>query len=558
MYTQCFHCETVFQLTADTLRAAGGKVRCGRCGEVFNALARLAEDASAFWTPGEGSPSESTPGDGSPHESTPHESTPHESTPHESTPHESTHGEGPRHEWPPGAWSPRESTPHESTPHESTPHESTPHESTPHESTPHESTHGEGPRHEWPPGEWSPRESTPGDGSPHEEPPHESALEMEARADEILRSPAPNRPAAREPPFDGEDFASGDVEVAHLQLIDNFTPWRPETPASPRHLAPTVAAPVPPESAYDDAFEFTLPSGELDRVFVDPTAARARPSSLADAAATAPIAQPADQLGESVAERVDGLHVAEHVRRDVLAGLRDQQVEEPRKPAYPAMRLAWGGAAAVLALALLGQMIRENRAWLAAIGPLRGPLHSVYEALGVKVQPPVNLSAYQLRQWGVTGDPSVAGTLRVRASILNTSALLQPYPLLRVTLANRFGTHVGARDFEPGEYLGRPTQRLMTPGERADATLDIHDPGTDAEGFEIDLCLRGPERMIACAADAATQADVPRADVPRADAPRTDVPHADMPHADMPHADMPHADVPHADVPRADAARGKP
>src|ERR1700685_673920 len=48
VYTQCSKCETVFKLSADVLRAAGGQVRCGRCGEVFNALARLAEDASTF------------------------------------------------------------------------------------------------------------------------------------------------------------------------------------------------------------------------------------------------------------------------------------------------------------------------------------------------------------------------------------------------------------------------------------------------------------------------------------------------------------------------------
>ena len=59
MYTQCSHCETIFQLTAETLRAAGGQVRCGRCGEVFNALARLAEDATAFASPGEGTARES-------------------------------------------------------------------------------------------------------------------------------------------------------------------------------------------------------------------------------------------------------------------------------------------------------------------------------------------------------------------------------------------------------------------------------------------------------------------------------------------------------------------
>jgi predicted Zn finger-like uncharacterized protein len=442
LYTQCSHCETVFQLTAETLRAAGGQVRCGRCGEVFNALARLAEDATAFSTPGESA-----------------------------------------------AGSPRE-----------------------------------------------------------------SALEMEARADEILHSPTPKRPAEPELAADGEDFASGDVEFARLQLIEKFKPSRHETPAPPRHIAPPVtAAPLPPrspapkaktvppasaaqsgkraaprevapapppapvaaggapgsgaaaESADDGALEFTLPPGDLDRVFVDPTV---RPSSLAGAEALAPHA-----------ERMGGLDVADHVRRDVLSGLRQRQLEEPGEPVQPAIQLAWRGAAAVLAIVLLAQMIHENRAWLAAHGPLRGPLQSLYGALGVKVQPPVNLSAYQLRQWGVTGDPNAAGTLRVRASILNTSAQLQPYPLLRVTLANRFGTHVGARDFEPAEYLGRPTARLMTPGERADATLDIQDPGKDAEGFEIDVCLRAGQ-SIACAADAAAQAGTPRADAPRAGAPQ--------------------------------------
>ncbi len=510
MYTQCSHCETVFQLTAETLRAAGGQVRCGRCGEIFNALARLAEDASAFSPPGE---------------------------------------------------------------------------------------------------------PTAGD-------PRESALEMEARADEILRSPSPKRPAETAPADDGEDLAAGDVEFARLQLIDKLKPSRHETPAPPRHLAPPVTAPPPPprspppktkpalpaspaasgkravrdaapaaapthppsstsssststsastsasrsaseddaqatraaaEPADDGALEFTLPPGELDRVFIDPSAARARLAALAGPDAVASRARPADEGGEPAAERVSGLDVAEHVRRDVLAGLRQRQADLPSAPAQPAARLAWGGAAAVLALALLAQIFHENRAWLAAHGPLRGPLQSVYAALGVKVQPPVNLSAYQLRQWGVTGDPNAAGTLRVRASILNTSAQLQPYPLLRVTLANRFGTHVGARDFEPSEYIGRPIARLMTPGERADATLDIQDPGKDAEGFEIDVCLRGADQSISCAADAATQAGGPQADGPQAGAYR-----ADAPEDDAPAAGAPRADAARAGVPRTGAPRTKP
>jgi hypothetical protein len=165
----------------------------------------------------------------------------------------------------------------------------------------------------------------------------------------------------------------------------------------------------------------------------------------------------------------------------------------------------WLGAAVLLALLLCWQMIHENREWFASHAPFGGLLHDAYSVLGVAMPTPASLSAYQLRQWGVTGDPTANGTLRVRASILNTAAQLQPYPLLRVTLANRFGTRIGARDFEPAEYMGKPMVRMLSPGERVDATLDILDPGKDAEGFEIDVCLRGVDQKISCAGDAAAQ-----------------------------------------------------
>jgi hypothetical protein len=132
-------------------------------------------------------------------------------------------------------------------------------------------------------------------------------------------------------------------------------------------------------------------------------------------------------------------------------------------------------------------------------------LRTLYSMLGISMPAAANLSAYQLRQWGVTGDPGANGTLRVRASILNTAPQPQPSPLLRVTLANRFGTSIGARDFEPAEYLGNSAARILGPGERVDATLDILDPGKNAEGFEIDVCLRGANGRVACANDAAAQ-----------------------------------------------------
>jgi hypothetical protein len=203
-------------------------------------------------------------------------------------------------------------------------------------------------------------------------------------------------------------------------------------------------------------------------------------------------------------QRVAGLEIPEEVRREMMEGIEDEI--DPvsavrnlgrRRPVSRAAFNAWLGAAIFSALLLMVQVLNHNREW-----PIS---RALYGLMGPRQAPPPNLSACQLRQWGVTGDPDANGTLRVRASILNTAAQLQPYPLLRVTLEDRFGKKIGARDFEPGEYMGKPTAKLLAPGERVDATLKILDPGKNAEGFEIDVCLRGADQKIACAADAAPQ-----------------------------------------------------
>jgi hypothetical protein len=188
-----------------------------------------------------------------------------------------------------------------------------------------------------------------------------------------------------------------------------------------------------------------------------------------------------------------GLEVPEDVRREMLSSFRHAELPEINAPPRRLPFAAWVSAAVVLFILLAAQVIHSNSEWLATHAHFLG---------GGSTTLAGNLSAYQLRQWGVTGDPAAKGTLRVRASIMNAAAQLQPYPLLRVTLANRFGTRVGEREFEPAEYLGKATARMLSPGERIDATLDILDPGKDAEGFEIDVCVRGSDKKILCAGDA--------------------------------------------------------
>jgi predicted Zn finger-like uncharacterized protein len=369
VYTQCSKCETVFKLSAEVLRAAGGQVRCGRCGELFNALARLAEDSNAF-----------------------------------------AGGESP--------------------------------------------------------------------------------LELETRADSILES-AESLQVVRKVAKDQEEFVPPGVELAELQFVDDVQ-----------------------EVDIDRSMEFTLPPGELDRIFIEskrravlppqPQPAEAPPEAPPEAPTEAPPEAPHPEAPR-IRQRISGLDVPDDVRREMLAGLENDEDLEPavavhymtRPPVRRGVFRAWAGAAVALALLLLLQIVHQNRDWAVS--------RTLFGLLGSPAPAPANLSAYQLRQWGVTGDPDANGTLRLRASILNTAAQLQPYPLLRVTLADRFGKKIGARDFEPGEYLGKPTARLLAPGERADATLEILDPGKNAEGFEIDVCVRGAEQRIACANDVAPQ-----------------------------------------------------
>lgn len=44
MYTQCPECDVAFRVSADVLKQAAGKVRCGGCGIAFNALSYLSEE----------------------------------------------------------------------------------------------------------------------------------------------------------------------------------------------------------------------------------------------------------------------------------------------------------------------------------------------------------------------------------------------------------------------------------------------------------------------------------------------------------------------------------
>lgn len=174
----------------------------------------------------------------------------------------------------------------------------------------------------------------------------------------------------------------------------------------------------------------------------------------------------------------------------------------PRRNARAATAPLWKILAVPLALLFVVQLVHTYRSTLARHPQLGPPLINIYSTLGLTLRPNWNLHAYEVRQWGVASDPSVPGTLKVRASVKNLASFAQPYPLLKLVLEDRWGDQVRARELEPAEYLDPNTapNRLLAPAQQANATIAIVDPGPDAEGFRFDVCLRGASGPV-CAAD---------------------------------------------------------
>ena len=435
MFTQCSKCDTVFRLSAEVLRAAGGQVRCGKCGEVFNALARLAEEPGAFAS-GESALELETRAD-SILETTPVSRPPLELMAEDGDPSQSQIARLEVQDWDDESADELEDKPEDES----------------------------------------------------------AALEFSLPPGELDRIFVENRQALHflsTAAAQSKAAAESQTAEAGAQTAGGFQSAPDTDPDTDTHNDPDT-------DTYTHTY--TDPDAKADAG----AAADAVSDLNADAAAgmsmDLPLEAPAGNAGVDAAPpRRVGLELSEDLRRQVRDGMA--QVEAPVLDVRPKRAIVpWLVAALLFVLALAGQLVHQNREWLAAREPFGDHLRAAYAKLGYPLPVTLILSAYQLRQWGVTGDPSAGGTLRVRASILNVAATRKPYPLLRVTLADRFGNRIGSRDFEPGEYLAKAPARLMAPGERADATLEIQDPGKSAEGFEFDVCLRSPEQRVLCAND---------------------------------------------------------
>jgi hypothetical protein len=155
-------------------------------------------------------------------------------------------------------------------------------------------------------------------------------------------------------------------------------------------------------------------------------------------------------------------------------------------------------------LVLVLQILHQHRQEL-VLSPAFGRITSkIYGLFNVSLVPRWDLAAYSVKQLGAEAEGAEGSRLRVRLSVQNDSDRVQPLPLVRLTLKDRYNNAVATRDLEPSEYLPARAAglRLLDPNQRIDADLNVIDPGKAAVGFEIDACLRGENGAVGCANDA--------------------------------------------------------
>jgi predicted Zn finger-like uncharacterized protein len=211
-----------------------------------------------------------------------------------------------------------------------------------------------------------------------------------------------------------------------------------------------------------------------------------------------------DEIPADTTDEPAALRAARDVT-GVSASSGDTVLEPLLAPAAP-RRPSWQriSGICVLALVLVLQILHQHRQEL-VLSPAFGRITSkIYGLFNVSLVPRWDLAAYSVKQLGAEAEGAEGSRLRVRLSVQNDSDRVQPLPLVRLTLKDRYNNAVATRDLEPSEYLPARAAglRLLDPNQRIDADLNVIDPGKAAVGFEIDACLRGENGAVGCANDA--------------------------------------------------------
>ncbi|MEM8815203.1 MAG: DUF3426 domain-containing protein [Pseudomonadota bacterium] len=162
----------------------------------------------------------------------------------------------------------------------------------------------------------------------------------------------------------------------------------------------------------------------------------------------------------------------------------------------------WRAIAGISALVvvLLIQAVHFSRDALATSPAISGVLASVYDAIGLPLTPAWDVTGWRFEATRGSTDES-GDTLSIYSRIGNKAEVALPYPVISVSLTDRFEETIGSRVLGPAEYLAEDldTSSLVKPGTSFNAQISIESPVAEATGFKLNVCYRLEQQQLRCA-----------------------------------------------------------
>jgi hypothetical protein len=155
-----------------------------------------------------------------------------------------------------------------------------------------------------------------------------------------------------------------------------------------------------------------------------------------------------------------------------------------------------------LGLLLVLQALHQYREALATYPAFSSSVGSIYRMVGRPVTPAWDISGWRFEATkGSTGDDDELLTIYSRVG--NKADEPLPYPLISVSLTDRFEDIIGSKVLEPGDYLAEnlDTRQPVDPGDTFSAIISIEAPAAEATGFKLNVCYRQPGGQLKCAID---------------------------------------------------------
>jgi predicted Zn finger-like uncharacterized protein len=160
----------------------------------------------------------------------------------------------------------------------------------------------------------------------------------------------------------------------------------------------------------------------------------------------------------------------------------------------------WLIAATILALTLLSQLLHYNRDSLAADSKYGGVVRGLYGRLGVTLYPEWELKSFEVRGTEAVAGDTASSALNILANVLVVSDQPVGMPMIRVVLHDRWSDPVASGVFQPEEYLGVQSSgpAVLEPGTTLPIKISVADPGSEARGYVVDICLPRRSTGLQC------------------------------------------------------------